>query len=231
MRHRSKISKLDKRLLKSAWNGYHQEVKALVTSGANVNIVSDYTFQPLGTGYTPLMLAARQGDFKCLNTLIQLGANVNYGQVRNSVLIQAINSDHISCARALLRAGAKLNQASFNGRNELMSYIDGHCTSDQKIKMSGFLIDEGADIDCEDRDGHTILTQLMDNGYLNHELFIFMLEKGCNPLKKNKRGVSPIEWAKLHNKRDYLIIMENHVERITLNKEIYLGQHKADFLF
>lgn len=129
MVRRKNLSRLDKRLLIAASKGYHQEVKALVTAGANVNVVDNG--QACLHGYTPLMLAARCGDLKCIEILIRLGADIHAGGFSNSAVIQAINFNHLDCVKAIVRHGAMLNRKGLYGRTELMTYLRQHHTEDE----------------------------------------------------------------------------------------------------
>lgn len=68
-----------------------------------------------GRECTPLMIAAMEGNKKCLETLIERGANINYKTGRNSftaLMLATINAQE-DCLKTLLEKGALITQTSF----------------------------------------------------------------------------------------------------------------------
>ena len=88
-------------------------VELLVEAGADVNTRLD-------KGYTALMLAAKQGNQKCVEYLISKGANVNMVDHEHfeTPLLKASFNIHYDCARLLLLAGARVNMGS--SKNETL---------------------------------------------------------------------------------------------------------------
>ena len=68
-----------------------------------------------------LLLAADNGCFNCLTTLIKTGANVNItSKGKSTPLINASKNGHDSCVTALIEAGADVNTSCIKGRTALI---------------------------------------------------------------------------------------------------------------
>jgi len=63
-----------------------------------------------GAGGTPLIAAALNGEFECMELLIQEGANVNHQTINgNTPLMKSAINGHIVCVRYLLAKGARVD--------------------------------------------------------------------------------------------------------------------------
>ena len=60
---------LDRRLCDAAWAGDVEQIKELCLLGANIECFND-------NGNTPLHLAIEQGNYEAVNTLLELGADI-----------------------------------------------------------------------------------------------------------------------------------------------------------
>ena len=102
-------------LVHSAGRGDADIVRALLESGASVNIRGK-------CGFTALMTAAQKTHVECVHTLIEAGADVNIRSTCGSTaltvaveadslrnLVQDMDTDSLKCVQLLLRAGARIN--------------------------------------------------------------------------------------------------------------------------
>lgn len=82
-------------------------LNSLLCLGSNINVLK--TFGPYT--FTPLMWAVYNNQFKMTNTLIQLGANIQYQEPSTSstILDWAFYNNEIKMINLLIEAGAKFN--------------------------------------------------------------------------------------------------------------------------
>ena len=78
------------------------------------------------SGMTALMIAAGVNDERCVNMLIQFGADVNIQNHRGATaLIIAAARTYQQCLRVLLEQGADVNIQDHDGRTALFSTRGG----------------------------------------------------------------------------------------------------------
>src|SRR5689334_20251941 len=94
----------NERLRKASIEGDVEEVKKALLSGAEVNEVDIYT------GKTPLYLAAENGHYKVVTSLLSSGAQVNAKDHKGRTPIcMASKFGHLESVKALISAGADVN--------------------------------------------------------------------------------------------------------------------------
>jgi len=82
----------------------HHVLQSILDRGANANSRSNFS----NKGETALMWAAAEGRLRCVEALIQAGADVNArSNAGVGALGQARSNGHLGCVRALLEAGAE----------------------------------------------------------------------------------------------------------------------------
>lgn len=117
-------------------SGYTDIVKKLINLGSEVNLVSTYFNRD---GYTPLLLAAKNGYDKILNELIKAGADINAKnkEGKNALIIAAKNSayredktkcDYMETIRILISKIQNINEKDNDG-NTALSIIDNKIES------------------------------------------------------------------------------------------------------
>jgi ankyrin repeat protein len=134
----SQDADLNQQLMKAAESGDADEVRRLITAGADVNFTTGHGFRPLlmavyyahldaarillshgadpnYTGFsegTALVFAAGSGHTEILSLLLDEGADVNLALPRGgeTALHVAIFSDRTEVVQRLLQAGANVNQ-------------------------------------------------------------------------------------------------------------------------
>ena len=125
-------------------------LKAAINAGADVNYVNKEN------RYTPLMWAAKYGQYECLEVLIEAGADVNKTVSGDSPLwYTSFYTEDTRCVELLLDAGADVNYMNVSGTVLMKAAWSGHKdTVDALIKA-------GADVNIvstADYDGFTALT-------------------------------------------------------------------------
>jgi serine/threonine-protein phosphatase 6 regulatory ankyrin repeat subunit B len=105
-------------------------------------------------GWTPLMLAAKEGDLTTVQTLLSApGIDIDAKKLGGATaLYVAAYHGKVDVVKALISNGANVNAADNNGWTVLMSAANqGHLTTVQ------VLLDEGVDIKQTNADGMTVL--------------------------------------------------------------------------
>ncbi|KAK3262073.1 hypothetical protein CYMTET_29052, partial [Cymbomonas tetramitiformis] len=129
--------------------GQEGAARALLEARAGVNA---------GTGQRPLHAAAERGLVEMVRELVGKGAEVDAedGEGRTALTV-ALAFGQEAAARALLEAGAGVNAGT--GRRPL------HAAAEKgMVEMVRDLVDKGAEVDAEDGEGHTALTQALAGG-------------------------------------------------------------------
>ena len=136
---------IDEELRRAAIKGQADQVKVLISSGADVNFRHG--------GWTVLMFAAREGHDKIAATLIENGADPNAkGWQEETPLTISAERGHTEVAKVLLNKGANVNDRTKHGDTALMySSQYGHPI------IAKLLLDAGADVRVKDTDGDTAL--------------------------------------------------------------------------
>jgi ankyrin repeat protein len=101
----SQDADLNQKLMKAAESGDAEEVRRLITAGADVNYTAEH-------GFRPLLMATYYAHLDAVRVLLAHGADVNYtGFSEGTALIFAAGSGHAQLASLLLDAGADVNLA------------------------------------------------------------------------------------------------------------------------
>jgi len=139
-----------------------------------------------GGGPISLVQAARRGDRKAVQALLQRGANVNAGSgdLGGTPLIEACRLGHKEVVRVLLQHGADVNAAQEDGATALrMACIGGH------VVIARAMLASGADIDATDKVcGSTPLVEASGAGHV--ELVQLLLENGADRSIRTKNGLT-----------------------------------------
>lgn len=155
-----------------------------------------------GNGNTPLMTAVQK--IAVAKILINKGANVNLqnkngetalmlaakGGLLKVVLAMPVTGPYIDAAKLLISKSADVNLQDGFGKTALMHAASAVNAQGERYssytEMLGFLIDNGAKLETEDKEGHTALYWAQRfNRVKSAE---FLLAKGANAAKKYDRA-------------------------------------------
>ena len=130
-------------LLSACEAGLDSTVLWLLDNGADVNLRSP-------EGWSPLIMAAKEGHTKILTRLLIMGAKPNPPDVSHTALRGASISGHLSIVKALLAANANPNHCSTGDKTALM----GACMRGHEAIVQ-LLLEEGADPSITNEFGET----------------------------------------------------------------------------
>lgn len=183
-------------LMWAAGRGYGDVVAALIRYGADVHARSESRTQYVKTekpqdsppdykvwvedgGNTPLMFAARSGDLRSVQLLLEAGSDVNeVSALGTSPAIMAIHSGNTATVSAILQAGADPDSA-VSGHTALhVAVLRGN---NDAVKA---LLDHGANVDAKVERASPTRRQSED--YHFHETFV-----GATPLWLAARFLEP----------------------------------------
>lgn len=122
-----------------AISGETAELKSLIAAGADVN------FEAADTGESLLLSASGTGQLESINTLLDLGADINgtnnYGE---TPLIRAASRGHAEAVRLLVSAGADLNIRDNLGRSPMVAALVNQKLGRNYLEIERILIEAGA---------------------------------------------------------------------------------------
>jgi len=182
-------------LMEAAKNGYLEVVELLVAHKAVINWQS-------GTGCTALMYALEDGHEKIVKSLLAYRAAVNlsdkYGR---TALGHAACNGYPKLVKLLLKNKADINQQERNGSTVLMGVILPH----RLDVVRELLAAKEINVNQQGKNGNTALARAQEGiEYADRnrdaedqkqirDITILLLEKGANPLIKNKRGKTVLD--------------------------------------
>jgi ankyrin repeat protein len=134
--------------------------------------------------------AARTNNVTALNDLLRNG-QINEKDARGSTpLILATYYNHTASVAALLQAGADTEIQDSMGNTALMGVSFKGYTA-----IAEMLLKNGALADAENGNGATALTFAATFGH--NDIIKLLLSHGASPLKKDRFGKNPIDYALL----------------------------------
>lgn len=137
-------------------------------------------------------------DFKVLRAmrLIRKGADPNYPIDENgrTIFMNAVDACEYQLVRFFLKRGAKIEITDDGGNNAFV-----YATLYSHLDMIKFLMKYGIDLEAENDAGDTVLMSVLNTEHTYRDLKIdnirFIIQKGANVNHKNKRGMTPLEYA------------------------------------
>ena len=129
-------------LHQAAADGDIEQVKLLISKGANVNAEDEEK-------KTPLHYAAETGQMEVVQLLVEAGADINAGEGEWTALHGAVYEGRRDIAELLIQKGADVNTKDKNGHQPLFNAIWKKDLDTVKL-----LINKGANVNIKDRNGY-----------------------------------------------------------------------------
>lgn len=216
--NRSTISLVD--LIESEPSSLYEAIKDAISAGADVNERKDYR--------TPLMTAfSCTHDVDIMRLLLTSGADVNaYNGYGETALHKVVSFyDEIEIAKLLIEFGANVNAQNSVKQTPLMHLVkndylwagQGDCSA---VDFFYVLLDSGADIHLQDRDGETALHYAVClPGY---DMTDALLSAGADANARDTNGRTPLMHA-----MNYCGVI-SHVDDDQMKNLHYLLEYGAD---
>ncbi len=117
--------------------------------------------EPIDPDFTPLMRAAKKGDYEAVRRLLAEGADVEQSdQKGRTAVMLAAGSGNVKVIKALLEAGAKPNRLGPRGWTALFVAVVNGKTDCVRALLAG-----GADVNVQDQTGQTPLQYARERGF------------------------------------------------------------------
>ncbi|WP_341814104.1 ankyrin repeat domain-containing protein [Wolbachia endosymbiont (group A) of Nomada flava] len=232
---------LDKKLLFAVVSRELNEIKNLISQGANLEA-------KYGDGSTPLHIASRNNYLDVLEYLVKSGANLEaknrYG--RTPLFIASWNG-HLDIVKYLVENGANIEAQDAYNRKPLHIAVDAN-----RLNVVNLLLDRGANLKATDMYGKTSLDLAIQKGYediievlkqkqldLDKELLISTeegdLEKvrdsirqGANVNVQGRQDWTPVFWAIQKNNFNIIeLLLDNNADIKVKDNEGWTPLHWA----
>jgi ankyrin repeat protein len=141
-------------------------VKYLLTHGANPNAwIRTNLRVPLGAAYSPMLVAASQGNREILHYLKSHGADVNAewtldGALSQTALGASILAGDVQATLLLIECGANVNQVPQRGDMPLIQTVSA---PKNNVELAQLLLRHGADPDIKNAGGVSVRQQSREN--------------------------------------------------------------------
>ena len=160
-------------------------VHLLIGEGATIHIMDE-------RGKTPLHIACEKGNINIIKTLLEYGANINFG---------------IDVSEGIKKKTKKMGRRRRGPRTEIFelyetplhSAISSDDNIDKKMEVVTTLVDRDANINAIDHNGYTPLNLAVfiadeDDAVLN-SVVLYLIEKGADVNISDKEGSTPLHHA------------------------------------
>ena len=215
-------------LMKVITNNMTRCIPDLIHAGADVNIGN-------GSGVTPLMYAAQQGDNWSVNLFTRVGLDVNvymnnvwqtsifyFGRnddpliVRRRDLYVTHEEDYMRYVKDLVKSGADVNKIDKSGQTALF-----YALSNKRHGCVHTLIKSGADVNKVDRNGKT--ASIMAAEYCDNKALMLLLEEGADVNQVDKEGKTALSMAAKHCNNKALMLLLGAGADVNLGSALHIA--------
>lgn len=187
----------------AAKNGDLEIAEELIAAGANPNVKSGILSR------IPLHLAIWSDKIDMVKFLISAGADMTIKDENGSPALFWIHNRSVDMIRTLISIpGIDLNVRGCYGRTILFGAI----YSITGNEFAEILLQHGADPNIIDRDGYTVLAQVIRIRFNDDQVDLvnLLLQYGANPFIKNKHNSTALDVAYTHKATDTIKVLENY---------------------
>ena len=182
-------------------NDVEKAVELVLNDGLDTNT-------PALCNRTPLLWASLSSSGESIETLIDLGANVNAQRTDDKVtpLLLSANWNNFMAVYLLLDHGADANIAAADGRTPLHKAV---MKGNQNLVK--LFLEKNALVNTQNADGDSPLHTAVSNGFF--DITKLLIKKGSNVNVQNKEGRTPL-FLGVKNKHEQLIklLIENEAD-------------------
>ncbi|MGB6064909.1 MAG: ankyrin repeat domain-containing protein [Desulfomonilaceae bacterium] len=180
-------------LMRASADGHLEIARLLISKGAKIDVADQ-------ARATALLKAANNGHLEIAGLLLENHANVNIRD-RNwrTPLLDAASDGNIAMMRLLLSKGADVNSADKAEGATALIMIMRHKRA-SFIDIANVLVENGADVNAQGRDGYTALHAAAIAG--NNVAVKFLLDHGADPYIEGMNGRIPYLVALSRGHRD-----------------------------
>ena len=182
-------------------NDAEKAVELVLNDGLDINT-------PALCNRTPLLWASLSSSGEFIETLIDLGANVNAQRTDDKVtpLLLSANWNNFMAVYLLLDHGADANIAAADGRTPLHKAV---MKGNQNLVK--LFLEKNALVNTQNADGDSPLHTAVSNGFF--DITKLLIKKGSNVNLQNKEGRTPL-FLGVKNKHEQLIklLIENEAD-------------------
>ena len=177
-------------LIIAAHNGHLNSVKILLGYGADIEARGTLKIgNEVAEGCTPLWGAAAADHLDVVKLLLEQNADVDSKTSTGSTPLRvAAHEGHLDIVRCLVESGADVNARKYDDKSTLLI---GACYCGH-LSVAAYLIDKGAIMDLQDKEGNTALHDAARRGHL--EIVSQLLVLGASQLPNNQ-GLTPLLYA------------------------------------
>lgn len=143
------------------------------------------------------IIAVQVSNFSTIKFLLENDADVNYKNSHGNILSQASMKDsNLEKIKYIIENGGKYDKKSVGDQSPIYSSAQA-----RQFKLINFWLNNGIDINIQKSNGRTPIFDVCWNRknifanviyYDTLKLLKFMVQKGANPLIKDKRGITPL---------------------------------------
>lgn len=154
---------------------------------------------------TALIEAVENGDVQSTELFMKAGFSANLTDKKGvPLLCLSVRNNHFSTLEVLLRHGADINLKSLDRDNTPL--MDAAAEGNEEMIQE--LVERGALLDCQSRNGQTALILAIGKGADNSARLL--IEAGADAFVSDKLGMSAFMYAQLFGRKDVQELIEQH---------------------